>query len=102
MKAEKRSVRLAPLAEHDLEEIWTYTVRTWSMDQADRYLAGIIEALDALASGDRTGRDAADVRPGYLKYAVGRHLLFYKLAAAHLDVVRILHQRMDFETHFDE
>ena len=97
-----RSVRLAPLAEHDLEDIWTYTARTWSVDQADRYLAGIIEALDALAHGDRAGRDAGDIRPGYLKYASGRHLLFYKLAPAHLDVIRILHQRMDIEAHFDE
>lgn len=94
-----RSVRLAPLARHDLEEIWTYTARTWSADQADRYHAGIMEAIDGLAHGKRVGRDISDIRPGYLKYSVGRHLLFYRLSDTHLIVVRILHQRMDVDAH---
>jgi toxin ParE1/3/4 len=40
-----------------------------------------------------------DIRAGYLKYAVGLHFLFYRLTADHLDVVRILHQRMDISAH---
>ena len=27
--------RLSPLAEADLEDIWLYTFRNWSMEQAD-------------------------------------------------------------------
>lgn len=97
MGLEHRGVRLAPLAEDDLEDIWTYTARTWSVDQADRYHADIIAAMDGLTRGERIGRAIDDIRPGYLKYAVGRHLLFYRLSDAHLDVIRILHQRMDVE-----
>ena len=97
MKAERRLVRLAPLAEEDLEDIWTYTARTWSVDQADRYHADIIEAIEGLSRGERGGRDIGDIRPGYLKYSVGRHLLFYRLTETHLNIIRILHQRMDVE-----
>lgn len=28
--------RLTPAAEDDLESIWTYSVRQWSVEQADR------------------------------------------------------------------
>jgi toxin ParE1/3/4 len=102
MKAENRSVRLSPLAEYDLETIWTYTASKWSVEQADRYVQKVFAALQALSRGDCVGRSAAGIRLGYLKYAVGRHFLFFKLTATHLDVIRILHQRMDIEAHIAE
>lgn len=97
MKADPRTYRLSPLAETDLEDIWTYTARTWSIAQADRYTTDIIDAVECLATGERRGRDASDIRAGYLRYAIGRHILFYRCTAKQLDVIRILHQRMDVE-----
>lgn len=70
--------RLSPLARADLEEIWLYTLKRWSVEQADRYYNDIMETLDALAEGTRTGRAADDIRQGYLKCAVGSHLIFYR------------------------
>ena len=43
--ANKRIYRLSPLAEQDLEDIWLYTLREWSADQADRYYHSIIFTL---------------------------------------------------------
>ncbi|SBW04135.1 hypothetical protein KL86DPRO_20264 [uncultured delta proteobacterium] len=37
--------RLSPLAEADLEEIWLYTFRQWSLEQADDYSGNIITAI---------------------------------------------------------
>jgi plasmid stabilization system protein ParE len=31
---------------------------------------------------------------------IGSHFVFYRITAEGIDVVRILHQRMDFEQHF--
>ena len=45
--ANKRIYRLSPLAEQDLEDIWLYTLREWSADQADRYYHSIISAMKA-------------------------------------------------------
>jgi toxin ParE1/3/4 len=95
MQAEPRQYRLSPLAERDLEDIWTYTLHSWSREQADHYHGDIIAAIEDLARGDRNGRDASDIRPGYIKYAVGRHFLFYRFTADSLDVIRVLHQSMD-------
>ena len=86
---------LSPLAERDLEGIWRYTFRTWSRVQADRYHGAIIEAVEDLAAGRKAGRDAGDIREGYRRHKVGRHVLFYRENDDHLSVIRILHQSMD-------
>ncbi|MGK6315400.1 type II toxin-antitoxin system RelE/ParE family toxin [Neorhizobium sp. DT-125] len=94
MAGKARGYRLSPLAEADLEEIWSYTVEIWSWEQAERYHSEIIATLENLASRERTGR-RVDIREGYLKYSIGSHFVFYRLAENGIDVIRILHQRMD-------
>lgn len=96
--AESRGCRLYPLAQADLEEIWSYTETRWSLEQAESYHAGIIAAFEGLAAGSKQGRPS-DAREGYFKYAVGSHLVFYRRSEAGIDVVRILHQRMDVTRH---
>ena len=94
----RRICRLAPLAEADLEDIWLYTFRTWSLEQADLYHAGLLAAFDDLCTGKRSGRPV-DIRDRYFKFAVGSHLVFYQLNGANLDVIRILHAKMDAGRH---
>ncbi len=67
--------RLTPLAESDLEEIWLYTFRRWSIEQADRYHALVVAAFDEIAAGQRVGRPL-NIRDGYFKYPVGAHIIF--------------------------
>ena len=45
------------------------------------------------------GRECSEVRRGYRKYASGSHVLFYRPTTDGIDVVRILHERMDYERH---
>lgn len=90
--------RLSPLAESDLEEIWVYTFKNWSLEQADRYHNAIVEAFEDLAAGRKSGRPV-DIRKGYFKYPVGAHVVFYRFSESGLVVVRVLHQRMDVGRH---
>jgi toxin ParE1/3/4 len=92
--------RLSPLAEADLEDIWLYTLQNWSLAQADKYYAQLIDAIEGLTSGGRIGRDAGDIRAGYWKYGEGRHFIFYTVADERLDVIRILHKQMDVDAKF--
>ena len=56
----------------------------------------IVEACQALAQERRSGRAIPDIREGYYKLAVRSHFVFYRLTATgFVDVVRILHQRMN-------
>ena len=92
--AAKRRYRLYPRARADLEEIWLYTLEAWSLDQADIYINDITRVFEGSAKGTISGR-FVDVQEGYLKYPVGSHMTYYRRFPSHIDVVRILHQRMD-------
>ena len=92
------SLTFTPAALADIGAIWDYTAETWGMDQADRYVDDIRAACVALAGGERSGR-RVDVRDGYLKYPVGRHLIFYRQDGLGIVVIRVLHQSMDVDRH---
>ncbi len=99
MPRKPRNFKLFPLARADLEEIWLYTLKTWSADQADSYHQKIVNAFEALAAGTRQGRKVDQIRQGYLRLAVGSHFIFYRDSGERIEIVRILHQRRDFERH---
>lgn len=89
---------LSPTAELDLRDIWLYTFRNWSQQQADRYHRDIIAAIVALALGTKQGR-VADIRQGYLKFPSGTHVIYFRDRGDRLDIIRVLHARMDAPVH---
>jgi len=93
--ATKATYILSPLAQRDLEDIWTYTREQWSRRQADVYLKDIFGAFAGLADGSRIGLSAEDIRPGYWKHWLGSHVIFYQQTPRGIDIVRVLHQNMD-------
>ncbi|MBN3725524.1 type II toxin-antitoxin system RelE/ParE family toxin [Burkholderia sp. Ac-20379] len=98
MGVEAREVRLTPMAQRDLEDIWSYTFEHWSLDQAERYVGEIIAMFEMLAQGKRVGKPSS-ARDDYLRYLVGSHVVFYREMPHTLDVIRVLHQRMDVDRH---
>jgi toxin ParE1/3/4 len=90
---------LRPRARRDIEDIWDYSAATWSVAKAEVYIRQIQRSLETLAADPRLGRTCDEVRAGYRKYPVGSHVVFYRVVEGEIDVVRILHQRMDFEQH---
>ncbi len=92
--AAKRLI-FSPAAEADLEQIWRYTAKRWNADQADHYVLQIHGSCIELATGRRKGRSIKDIRAGYYKLSIGSHFLVYRIVGETIDVVRILHQRMD-------
>jgi len=100
MSGKNLTFRLSPLAESDLEEIWFYTFQQWSVEQADDYHRGIIKAIDGLAAGRHVWQKS-NVRAGYWKYPVGKHVIFFRSQEGFLDVIRILHEKMDMNQRLD-
>jgi toxin ParE1/3/4 len=90
--------RLSPLALADLEAIWSYTAERGSQEQTESYHAMIVSACERLADGRAQGR-RIDVRAGYWKCSVGSHLIFYRRSDSGIDVIRLLHQRIDIDRH---
>lgn len=86
--------RLTPAAQRDLSSIWD-TEERWGVRQAETYINEIRAAVERIAEDPRRGRQCDEIREGYRRYGIGSHLLFYVESAVGVDVVRILHQRMD-------
>jgi toxin ParE1/3/4 len=84
---------------NDLNEIWHYTAHKWSVEQANRYYDLIFEEIRYISKEPLSGRAINDIRQGYRVSKVKSHLIFYKPAIDRVEVVRILHQRMDIEGH---
>jgi toxin ParE1/3/4 len=92
------TLAFSPAAVADIGAIWDYTAETWGVGQADRYVDDIRSACVALADGERVGR-RVDFLDSYLKYPVGRHLIFYRQDGPGIVVIRVLHQSMDVDRH---
>lgn len=97
-----KTVVLSPAAKADVQNIWDYTETRWGTAQAELYVGEIRDVCDALATNWTKGSAVDEVRTGYRKIVVGRHLLFYRIDENDaVDVVRILHQSMDIASHLE-
>ena len=81
----------------DLEAIWLYTVDKWSVVQADRYYALIIDEIDYICKNINSGKSMEHIRKGYRATKVKSHLIFYRVVKGAVEIIRILHERMDIE-----
>lgn len=82
----------------DLEEIWVHSFENWSLEQADRYYNLIISEIEYICKHPYTGKSYSVIKEGYRASKVKSHLIFYKLSSTNnIEVIRILHGRMDIE-----
>ena len=89
---------LSEKAKADLRGIWNFTEDRWGEQQADTYYRDIIKTFELLAAGDRQGRKS-DMRGGYLKYPVGRHIVYFTKGDDKIKFVRVLHESMNVDHH---
>jgi len=86
----------------DLEEIWLYTVEKWSIEQADRYYNLIFDEINYICKNILAGKSMEHVRKGYRASKVKSHLIFYRVLNDTIEVIRILHERMDIENRLND
>ena len=93
------SYRLTPAAQRDLSSIWDFTQERWDENQAEIYISEIGAAIERIAAAPGRGRACDEIREGYRRYSIGSHLVFYVERTDGVDVIRVLHQRMDPSRH---
>lgn len=86
----------------DLEEIWLYTAGKWSIEQADRYYNLIFEEINYICKNITAGKSMEHVRKGYRTSKVKSHLIFFRVLNDTIEVIRILHERMDIENRLND
>lgn len=93
--------KLTPAADQDIIEIWHYTREMWGKKQANRYLGRIEKCLIDLVAQPGLGKPRDEIRTGYRSFQMDHHLIFYRQNfQKQIEVVRILHERMDYKIHF--
>lgn len=94
---------LTNAAKADLKDIGRYTQKRWDIVQRNQYLSMLDRCFQELAAEPFKGRDCSDIRDGYRRYRAGSHVIFYRQVAPDtLEIVRVLHSRMDIEPRFLE
>ena len=91
--------RLSAKSLEDLKSIGRFTLRSWGREQRNIYLSKLDESFHILAEQPHLGNARDDIRKGYWVYHVGWHLIFYRQNSTGIEIIRILHDRMDVETH---
>jgi toxin ParE1/3/4 len=90
-------------AKADLKDIGRYTKSKWGRAQRDKYLTMLDAHFQDLAEEPLKGRDCSHIQNGYRKYSAGSHVIFYRqMATDTIEMVRVLHGRMDPERHLSE
>lgn len=89
--------KIHPAAHERILEIWEYTERVWGEEQADRYVTGLFEELDQIASSSHRWRPVNQAGFESVYFARYRHhfIFFRKLPSGCLGVINILHENMN-------
>lgn len=90
--------KLTNKAVEDLSKIWDYTFEVWSGKQADKYYDGLISNCQEIASNPDLGEKHEGISKHLLGLKVNRHIIFYRTVnESHIEITRILHERMDLK-----
>jgi toxin ParE1/3/4 len=90
---------LSPQAIEDYEDILSYTLQMWGEEQLAVYDEMLDKALGIITEDPARGRKHRKLSAEYKYYHVGRHYIIYRLAGLEVQVVRILHDKMDIARH---
>ena len=82
----------------DINKIWVFTAENWSVEQANRYYNLIIDEIEYIAQNFEMASDFGSIRKSYRFSKVKSHLLFFKKNKLNeIEVIRVLHEKMDIE-----
>ncbi len=87
----------------DLSEIWNYTYDVWSEKQADKYYNMLLEYCKELADKPGLGKNYNEINDDILGFKASHHIIFYKkIKEDKIEIVRILHNKMDLKSRIQE
>jgi len=82
----------------DLTDIWNYTFKKWSENQADLYYLMLIKNCNEIAVNPQLGKNYDGIALNLNGFKAGRHIIFYrKLSLDLVEITRILQGQMDLE-----
>ncbi|MFT0533184.1 type II toxin-antitoxin system RelE/ParE family toxin [Castellaniella hirudinis] len=92
----KAQIRIQEAASWRLDDIYRYTYERWGAQQAERYITGLFEAFEGIATHQTVSRTipAAFGIDGYF-FRYERHFVYWRrLSNGDIGIVTILHEKM--------
>lgn len=94
-----RHIYKSPEAKNDLENIWLYSFGEWGEEQADHYYDELNDGMEKLTANPKLGKSREYIRSGYRSLQINHHVIYYRLQGDIIDIVRVLHERMNQKLH---
>lgn len=92
-------LRLSIAAQKDLQEIYSYTIKTWGETQADNYVDSLWRTFQKISKAPHEYRFREDLYKNCQLAAHGKHLILFRCQDADIEIARILHSAMDAKRH---
>jgi len=98
-----KTFELTNAAKADLRSIALFTQKKWGKEQRNIYIKQFDDAFHMLADTSLVGKACDHIKINYRKFPIGSHIIFYRNGANFsIEVVRILHKRMDIELNLQD
>lgn len=91
---------VSPLAEEDLEEIWSFVAER-DVGAADRLIDQITSRFDHLLAYPEAGRARHELLVNLRSLPVKRYVIFYQPTEDGVEIFRVLHGSRDVQGEFD-
>ena len=98
----KLNYKISQEALFDLNDIWEYIFHKWSKEQADRYFNLIFDEIEYISNNSQLGMSYEHIRKNYRASKIKSHLIFYRVENNKIEIIRILHQRIDLKKRLEK
>lgn len=91
---------LSPEAKKSLRQIGNYTLKNYGTEQKKKYLKMLRDSMQKAANAPEANGTARDeIKAGYYSIFAGKHTIYYRIKPTHIDIIDVLHQRMEPTKH---
>ncbi len=84
-------------ADQDIIEIYLRGVAEFGVDQAERYLEGMVSVFDLLAENPQLARQRPEFDPPVRLHPYHAHMIVYITRDDEIQIVRVLHGRQEWD-----
>jgi toxin ParE1/3/4 len=86
---------LSQKAQEDIEAIYYFGLYEFGKDQAITYLVALRGYFEFLRENPNSGKQRNEIKEGLYSFSHVSHIIFYRIFANHIRIVRILHGSRD-------
>lgn len=88
---------LSQKAQQDIEAIYDFGLYKFGKDQAIEYLIALRSYFVLLSKNPDVGKQRNEIKEGLYSFPHVSHLIFYRIFAKHIRIVRVLHGSRDLK-----